>query len=403
MKRDGWLRAHSNRTVWARSPYAEVFLNAELSVSASAPTPVALTLILASVAAACAGAAGDGSDAAADEDRAETSAVSRDPLPGERRFASLTQLTFEGENAEAYYSSDGQRLIFQRRHEGEFECDQIFTISVEGGEPQLVSTGLGRTTCSYFFPDDSRIVYSSTHHVAPECPPPPDMRRGYVWALYDFDIYTANPDGSDVQPIFSSPGYDAEATLSPDGSRIVFTSSRGGDLDIYTMNPDGSDVRQLTHDLGYDGGPFFSPDGSKIVYRARYPESEEELADYQALLADGLVRPGVLDIYVMDVDGSNRLRLTDNGAANFAPFFHPSGEKVIFSSNLNDPSSRNFDLFLVNLDGTGLEQVTFSDDFESFPMFSPDGRYLVFGANRHGSHEGNTNVFVAEWIDDLPE
>ena len=297
--------------------------------SASAPTRVALTLVAVCAATACTGDTGEQNDAAGRNDAArnpaENGAVIRDPLPDERRFASLAQLTFEGENAEAYYSSDGQRLIFQRRHEGEYECDQIFTIGVEGGDRQLVSTGLGRTTCAYFFPDDSRIVYSSTHHAAPECPPPPDMRRGYVWALYDFDIYTANPDGSDVQPIFSSPGYDAEATLAPDGSRIVFTSTRDGDLDIYSMNPDGSDVRQLTDEPGYDGGPFFSPDGSKIVYRARYPESEEELADYQALLADGLVRPGVLDIYVMDADGSNRVRLTDNGAANFAPFFHPSG------------------------------------------------------------------------------
>lgn len=378
-------------------------MNSELSVSVPAPGRVALTLIAASVAAACAGDAGGGSGGASDEDRAETSAVARDPLPEERRFASLTQLTFEGENAEAYYSSDGQRLIFQRTHESEYECDQIFTMTVEGGERRLVSTGLGRTTCGYFFPDDSRIVYSSTHHAAPECPPPPDMRRGYVWALYDYDIYTARPDGSDVRVISSSPGYDAEPTLSPDGSRIVFTSTRDGDLNIYSMNPDGSDVQQLTDEPGYDGGPFYSPDGTKIVYRARYPESEEELADYQGLLADGLVRPGVLDIYVMDADGSNRIRLTDNGAANFAPFFHPSGEKVIFSSNLNDPDSRNFDLFLVNLDGTGLEQVTFSDEFESFPMFSPDGRFLVFASNRHGSHEGNTNVFIAEWIDDLAE
>ncbi len=378
-------------------------MNSEFSVSASALGRVALTLILASVAAACAGDAGDGSGAATEQDRAETTAVARDPLPEERRFASLTQLTFEGENAEAYYSSDGQRLIFQRTHEDEYECDQIFTMTVEGGERRLVSTGLGRTTCGYFFPDNSRIVYSSTHHAAPGCPPPPDMRRGYVWALYDYDIYSARPDGSDVRVISSSPGYDAEPTLSPDGSRIVFTSTRDGDLNIYSMNPDGSDVQQLTDEPGYDGGPFYSPDGTKIVYRARYPESEEELADYQGLLADGLVRPGVLDIYVMDADGSNPIRLTDNGAANFAPFFHPSGEKVIFSSNLNDPDSRNFDLFLINLDGTGLEQVTFSEEFESFPMFSPDGRHLVFASNRHGSHEGNTNVFIAEWIDDLAE
>ncbi|MCG8468473.1 MAG: hypothetical protein MJB57_09745 [Gemmatimonadetes bacterium] len=335
---------------------------------------------------------------------AATSArVMREPLPEERRFASLAQLTFEGENAEAYFSGDARRLIFQRRHEGEYACDQIFTIGIEGGTPNLVSTGLGRTTCSYFFPDDERILYSSTHLKGEECPPPPDLSRGYVWALYDFDIFTARPDGSDLQVLFQTDGYDAEATISPDGERIVFTSTRDGDLDIYSMNADGTDVRRLTDEPGYDGGPFFSPDGSKIVYRARYPEDAEELADYQRLLADGLVRPSVLDIYVMDADGSNRIRLTDNEAANFAPFFHPSGRKVIFSSNLNDPGGRNFDLFMVNLDGTGLEQITFSDEFESFPMFTPDGRYLVFGSNRHGSHEGNTNLFIAEWIDDLSQ
>ena len=376
--------------------------------SVSSPACIAITTAAAFLATACAGNAGEGTDPATNENGvdngAENAAVSRDPLPGERRFASLSQLTFEGENAEAYFSSDGERLIFQRTHEGEYECDQMFTIAVEGGERQLVSTGLGRTTCGYFFPDNSRIVYSSTHHSSGACPPPPDMRQGYVWALYDYDIFTARPDGSDVRVISSSPGYDAEPTIAPNGSRIVFTSTRDGDLNIYSMNLDGSDVLQLTNEPGYDGGPFFSPDGTKIVYRARYPESEEELADYQALLADGLVRPGVLDIYVMDADGSNRVRLTDNGAANFAPFFHPSGEKVIFASNMNedDPRSRNFDLFLVNLDGTGLEQVTFSDEFESFPMFSPDGRHLVFASNRHGSHEGNTNIFIAEWIEDLP-
>lgn len=371
--------------------------------SATTPTRIAISLAAAFLATACAGGAGEETGTAANGNGGDNAAVARDPLPQERRFASLSQLTFEGENAEAYYSSDGQRLIFQRKHQGEYECDQIFTVGVEGGERRLVSTGLGRTTCGYFFPDDSRIVYSSTHHASPECPPPPDMRRGYVWALYDYDIYTARPDGSDVRVISSSPGYDAEPTIAPDGSRIVFTSTRDGDLNIYSMNLDGSDVQQLTSEPGYDGGPFFSPDGTKIVYRARYPESEEELADYRALLADGLVRPGVLDIYVMDADGSNRVRLTDNGAANFAPFFHPSGEKVIFASDMNDLSSRNFDLYMINLDGTGLEQVTFSEEFEAFPMFSPDGRYLVFASNRHGSHEGNTNVFIAEWIDDLPQ
>ena len=329
-------------------------------------------------------------------------AVSRDPAPGEVRFANLRQLTFEGENAEAYFSSDGQRLIFQRRHQGEYECDQIFTIGVDGSDRTLVSTGLGRTTCSFFFPNQDRILYSSTHLKGEECPPPPDMSRGYVWPLYDFDIFAANDDGTDVEVLFQTDGYDGEATISPDGSRVVFTSTVNGDLDIYSMNADGSGVVQLTDEPGYDGGPFFSPDGSKIVFRARYPESDEELADYQRLLADNLVRPGVLDIYVMNADGTGKTRLTNNNAANFAPYFHPSGEKVIFASNLNDPTSRNFDLFLINLDGTGLEQVTFTEEFESFPMFTPDGTHLVFGSNRHGSHEGNTNLFIAEWVDDVP-
>ena len=287
-----------------------------------------------------------------------SSSVIRTPLPGETHFANLKQLTFEGENAEAYFSSDGKQLIFQRRHQGEYDCDQIFTISVAGGQPTLVSTGLGRTTCAYFFPNTERVLYSSTHLSGEECPPPPDFRRGYVWALYDFDIFTAAPDGSDIQILFQTSGYDAEATIAPDGSQIVFTSTIGGDLDIYSMDPDGQNVRQLTDEIGYDGGAFYSPDASKIVYRAQYPEDEAELTDYRRLLADNLVRPGVLDIYVMDADGSNKRRLTDNGAANFAPFFHPSGEKVIFASNVHDPDSRNFDLFLINIDGTGLEQIT---------------------------------------------
>lgn len=371
----------------------------------SARRGIGTTLFLATVSFAC--AASDGSDASADsaaamdanQQASPAPAVEHAPAPGEVRFGSLRQLTFEGENAEAYFSADGQRLIFQRRHAGEWECDQIFTIKVDGSEQALVSTGLGRTTCAYFFPDTDRIVYSSTHLHGEECPPPPDFSRGYVWSLYNFDIFTANEDGSDPEVIFGTDGYDAEATVSPDGSRVVFTSTRDGDLDIYSMNADGSDVQKLTDEPGYDGGPFFSPDGSKIIYRARHPETAEELEDYQALLADNLVRPGVLDIYVMDADGSNKRRLTDSNAANFAPFFHPSGEQVIFASNMNDPESRNFDLFLINLDGTGLEQVTFTEEFESFPMFTSDGRFLVFGSNRHGSHEGNTNLFIAEWND----
>lgn len=320
-----------------------------------------------------------------------------EPEPGEARFRSLRMLTFEGENAEAYFSADGDRLIFQSTRPGESSCDQIYMMDAAGGAPQMVSTGRGRTTCSFFFPSGDRILYSSTHLSGELCPPPPDYSRGYVWPLYDYDIFTARSDGSDLKRLFSSPGYDAEATISSDGRKIVFTSVRDGDLDIFSMNADGSEIRRLTHEEGYDGGAFFSIDGTKIVYRGYHPTDPEELAGYRALLAVDLVRPGTLEIFVMDADGSHKRQLTHNGAANFAPFFHPDGRRVIFSSNLDDPEGRNFDLYLINLDGTGLERVTTHPSFDGFPMFSRNGKQLVFASNRHSRNPGDTNIFVAEW------
>lgn len=321
--------------------------------------------------------------------------------PGETRLADLQMLTFAGENAEAYWDPDGSELIFQATRPGLSECDQIFTMDDRGRNLRLVSTGKGRTTCAYFFPEGDRILYSSTHAKDPACPPPPDYSRGYVWALYDYDIYTANPDGSELERLTDTPGYDAEATISSDGSKIVFTSARDGDLEIYTMNPDGSAVTRLTHEAGYDGGPFFSADGTKIVYRAYHPTDPEEVADFRSLLAEGLVRPGTLEIFVMDADGSNKRQITSNGAANFGPFFHPDGERIIFSSNLHEPEGRNFDLYLINLDGTGLERVTTHPEFDGFPMFTADGSRLVFASNRFNRQRGDTNVFVAEWVEDL--
>lgn len=318
----------------------------------------------------------------------------------EVHLRNIRQLTFSGENAEAYFSDDGSRLIFQSRGEGE-GCDQIYTLELPSGEPELVSTGDGRTTCSYYYPGGDKILYASTHHWDRTCPPSPDMSQGYVWALYPtYDIFVADPDGSNLAQLTETWGYDAEATFSPVEDLVVFTSMRDGDLEIYTMRGDGSDVRRLTHKLGYDGGPFFSPDGTKIVYRAGYPETEGEIADYRRLLAQGLIRPSALEIFVMDADGSSQTQVTDNGAANFGPYFHPSGEKILFSSNLHDPAGREFDIFMVNVDGSGLERVTFTGGFDGFPMFSPDGRYLVFGSNRNESHPGNTNVFIAEWVED---
>jgi Tol biopolymer transport system component len=319
--------------------------------------------------------------------------------PAEPRLRNLRKLTHGGQNAEAYFSADGQQLIFQATWPGVIECDQMYVMNVDGSNLHRVSTGEGKTTCGFFFPAGSRILFSSTHEHNAACPPPPDYSRGYVWPIDEYDIYFANPDGSDRIRVTDNPGYDAEATLSPDGSTIVFTSTRDGDLDIYAMNADGTNVRRLTDAPGYDGGPFFSPDGSMIVYRAYHPTDSAELADYRSLLAEGLVRPSVLSVFVMNADGTGKRRVTDLAGASFAPFFHPSGDRIIFSSNQHDPRGRDFDLYLINLDGAGLERVTQHADFDGFPMFSPDGRSLVFASNRGGSAPGETNVFIADWVE----
>jgi TolB protein len=269
---------------------------------------------------------------------------------------------------------------------------------MDGSDLRLVSTGRGRTTCGYFFPDGKRVLYSSTHESGADCPPKADMSRGYVWALYkSYDIYSSRLDGGEIKPLTRTPGYDAEATIAPDGGRIVFTSVRDGDLELYSMNLDGSDVKRLTFEKGYDGGAFYSPDSKQIVYRAHHPKEPKDLVRYEQLLAEGLIEPKALEIMVMNADGSDKRQITNNGKANFAPYFHPSGKQIIFSSNRADPRGRNFDLYLVNVDGTGLEQVTFNDTFDGFPMFNRNATKLVFCSNRSGSRPGETNVFIADW------
>ena len=327
-------------------------------------------------------------------------AIAQDPLAatGERYFGDIEQLTFAGQNAEAYFSFDGRRLVFQATPTNE-GCDQIWSMNLDGSDRRLVSTGAGRTTCSYYYPSGRHILYSSTHHYDEACPAPPDYSLGYVWPIHaSFDVFVVDTATGVLQQLTHEFGYDAEATLSPRGDRVVFTSMRDGDLELYTMAPDGSDVRRLTNEPGYDGGAFFSPDGSKIVWRARYPETAEELADYRRLLAQDLIRPGQLDIYVMNADGTGKRRLTENGAANFAPYWHPSGEWIVFSSNMDDPRGRDFEIYRMRTDGSELSRVTFSPEFDGFPVFSPDGRTLVFASNRNGAQEGDTNVFRAEWI-----
>jgi Tol biopolymer transport system component len=329
----------------------------------------------------------------------DRNAARQAPIDGqERRLANLRQLTAGGQNAEAYFDHPGARLVFQSTRPP-FGCDQIFTMNADGSDVQLVSTGRGRTTCGFFFPDGRRLIYASTHLAGDACPPPPDRASGYVWPIYPtYEIFAADADGKNLTRLTDHDGYDAEGAVSPDGRRIVFTSLRNGDLDLYVMDADGSGVTRLTDRPGYDGGAFFSWDGRFIVYRAAYPETTAEREEYAALLQQGLVRPRRLEIYVMRADGTQVRQVTRAGAASFAPFMHPNGEQIIFSSNLHDPTGRSFALYLINVDGTGLERVTWVESFASFPMFSRDGRRLVFCGTRGAATPREINVFVADWV-----
>lgn len=329
-------------------------------------------------------------------------------LPGETHFKHLRQLTFGGDNAEAYWSFDDSKLVFQVTNpKWNDECDQIYYFNWQDDDiihnkPVLVSTGLGRTTCSYFLPGDSLVLYASTHAGDENCPPRPTPRTDgkYVWPIYsDFDIYVADLKGNIIQQLTDEPGYDAEATVSPTGDKIVFTSIRSGDLELYIMNLDGSGVKQITHDLGYDGGAFFSSDGSKIIFRASRPKTTEAIEEYRQLLDEGLVKPTEMELFICNADGSDLRQLTDLGSANWCPFFHPSGDKVIFASNHTSERGFPFNLYLINTDGTGLEQITTEGIFDAFPVFSNNGKYLVFSSNRNNGGTRDTNLFIAEWTD----
>jgi TolB protein len=333
----------------------------------------------------------------------------------ERHLANIRQLTFGRQNAEAYFSFNGTKLIFQSTNnwmkdssasprkpaESGLGCYQMYVMDVESEAVRLVSTGKGATTCGYFFPGDSRVLYSSTHAAGPDCPPKPKRDGVYRWALDDYDVYSANLDGQDMQRLTASPGYDAEATISPDGKTIVWTSVKDGDLDLYTMNLDGSNIRRLTNDVGYDGGAFFSPDSKKIVYRAAHPTDPSEVAKYKELLAQRLIEPGQLEIFVMSADGSDKKQVTTTGASNFSPYFHPDGTRIIFSSNIETRGNGgrpSFHLYLVRDDGTGLERLTTEGHFNSFPMFSPDGKRLAWVSDRNAKEPGEFNVFLADWV-----
>src|SRR5262250_1367533 len=331
-------------------------------------------------------------------------------LPEEVHLHNLHQLTFGADNAEAYWSFGGDRLIMQTNH-APYKCDQILELTVATGQTKLVSTGKGRTTCAYFLKGDQEIIYASTHDSSPDCPTPPDMSKGYFWGLFEYDIYRANADGSNLRRLTDTPGYDAEATVCPVDGSIVFTSIRSGDLELWRMDADGKNAKQLTSAPGYDGGAFFSPDCSKIVWRSSRPQGKE-LDDYKALLAQHLVKPTKMDLYIANADGSDARQLTYLPGASFAPFFFPDGKRVIFASNYLAPRGPDFDLFAIDIDGSHLERITYARGFDGFPMFSPDGKHLAFSSNRRDTvktdkgevyrvtggpaGEHDTNVFVAD-------
>ena len=344
----------------------------------------------------------------AETSQEETLKTSNDTLifPEEKHFKNIRQITFGGDNAEAYWSFDDSKLVFQSNSEAwGVQCDQMFIMNFDDNfkvnKPSMVSNGKGRTTCSYFMPDGKHILYASTHLKDENCPPVPPKNDGkYVWPIYEsFDIFIADLDGNIVKQLTDEQGYDAEATVSPKGDKIVFTSMRSGDLELYTMDIDGKNVKQITNELGYDGGAFFSPDGSKLIFRSSRPKTEEEIKEYKDLLAQGLVQPTDMDLYICNADGSDLRQLTDLGNASWAPFFHPSGEKILFSSNFESERGYPFNLYLIDIDGKNLERVTHSDTFDAFPVFSNNGKYLAFSSNRHNGGGHDTNLFIAEWQD----
>ncbi len=328
---------------------------------------------------------------------------------GEKYFKNVRQLTFGGDNAEAYWSYDGKSIVFQKTNpkEGVF-CDQIFAGKVPVTDaqkftPKMIGTGKGRSTCAYFLPDGKHIIYASTHLGADSCPPTPDRAKygnKYIWPLYNsYDIFMADMSGKIVQQITSAKGYDAEATLSPDGKKMIYCSDKSGDLELYVMDlKSGKEIR-VTNELGYDGGAWFSPDGTKIVWRASRPKTPEAIAEYKSLLAEGMVAPTNMEVFVANADGSNAKQITALGQANWAPNFTPDGKHIIFCSNHEYKRGFPFNMYLIDLEGKGLEKISRDKGFDAFPMFSPDGKKIIFASNRNNGGTRDTNLFVADWVE----
>lgn len=326
----------------------------------------------------------------------------------EKHFAKVRQLTFGGDNAEAYWSFDGTQIIFQRTAAKDgISCDRMFTGHIPKDEHgsfvyQQVSSGLGRTTCGYIMPGNKKILYASTFLGGDSCPAVPDRKlfgNKYIWPIFSsFDIFIANAKGKKIKRLTNTPGYDAEGTLSPDGKKMIFTSIRNGDLDLYSMDLKTKKVTQITNSLGYDGGAWFSHDGKKIVWRASRPQTADEVNEYKELLAQNIVMPTKMEVFIADADGSNQVQVTHLGQANWAPNFTPDDSQIIFCSNQEYKRGFPFNMYLVNLDGTGLEKVSHDKGFDAFPMFSYDGSKIIFCSNRSNGGTHDTNIFIADWV-----
>ena len=328
--------------------------------------------------------------------------------PGEKHFANMQQLTFGGDNAEAYFSFDGKYIVFQKTYVKEgIECDQIYAGKVpapgEKFEYKRISNGKGRTTCAAFLKDGKHVVFASTHLAADKCPPTPDRAKygnKYIWPLYSsYDIFVADLDGNIVKQLTNSKGYDAEATISPDGKKMLYTSTKDGDIDLYIMNLKTGKEKKITSALGYDGGAWFSPDGKKIIWRASRPKTEAEVKEYKDLLAEGLVAPTNMEVFTANADGSNVKQVTSFGNANWAPAFMPDNKRIIFASNHQSKRGFPFNLFIINEDGSGLEKISAEKSFDAFPMFSPDGKKIIFCSNRNNGGTRDTNIFIADWVE----
>ncbi len=336
-------------------------------------------------------------------------ALTTTTLAQEPHLTNIYQLTFGGDNAEAYFSPDGKYLSFQSNNPyWGLKCDQIFVLNIDSAlasveyRPRMVSTGKGRTTCAYFMPDGKHVLYASTHEASEDCPPEPPARpdKKYLWAIYpSYDIYVADLQGNIVKKLTNSPGYDAEAVVSPDGKKIVFTSDRSGDLELWTMNIDGSNQKQVTNTLGYDGGAFFTADSKQLVFRASRPKTDSAQKEYRELLAQGLVAPTEMEIFMCNIDGSNLRQITHLGKANWAPYQHPKGKRILFSSNHHSMRGYDFQLYSIAPDGTGLERITEKSMFNAFPMFDRKGKRIVWSSNRNNGGGRDTNIFIADWND----